>query len=133
MPQPDTASLRFQLCVPDALHALSLTAHEAEIMAREDELHQLLLGKGRPGVANLLHDVRRASAKSEDTAKGLLRDVLCASFSELGAAEGEPPAAAGPLVDWLYGVILKRAPWDSWTEDVYSAMRCIDHLPTCIL
>jgi len=33
------------------------------------------------------------------------------------------------LVEWLYAVLLKRTPWEAWTNDIYDAMRCIDHLP----
>ena len=33
------------------------------------------------------------------------------------------------VAEWFYGVLLKREPWGSWTNDIYDAMRCIDHLP----
>ena len=33
------------------------------------------------------------------------------------------------LAEWLFAVVMKRAPWTSWTDDIYWAMRCIDHLP----
>ena len=33
------------------------------------------------------------------------------------------------LVEWFHAVLLKRTPWEAWTNDIYDAMRCIDHLP----
>ena len=33
------------------------------------------------------------------------------------------------VADWFFGVLMKRAPWQNWTNDIYDAMRCIDFLP----
>ena len=33
------------------------------------------------------------------------------------------------VVEWLYVVLIKADPWKTWTNDIYDAMRCIDHLP----
>ena len=33
------------------------------------------------------------------------------------------------VVEWTHAVLMKRIPWESWTNDIYDAMRCIDHLP----
>ena len=35
----------------------------------------------------------------------------------------------GKVVEWFHDVLLKRPPWSTWTNDIYDAMRCIDHLP----
>ena len=84
-------------------------------------------------------EVRRAACKSDDTAKAILRELLRdAFFRELAPAEpGEPTGAAASaeaahldsLVEWLFAVILKRAPWTTWTDDLYDCMRCIDFMP----
>jgi hypothetical protein len=33
------------------------------------------------------------------------------------------------LAEWFFGVLMKRPPWQNWTNDIYDAMRCIDFLP----
>ena len=33
------------------------------------------------------------------------------------------------VVEWFYATLLRRTPWNTWTNDIYDAMRCIDHLP----
>lgn len=33
------------------------------------------------------------------------------------------------VVEWFYPLLMKRPPWVTWTNDIYDAMRCIDHLP----
>jgi len=104
-------------------------------------VQQLLLakGRGRSFVTNKISEVRRAACKSDDTAKAILRELLRdAFFRELAPAEpGEPTGAAASaeaahldsLVEWLFAVILKRAPWTTWTDDLYDCMRCIDFMP----
>ena len=53
--------------------------------------------------------------------------------SSAGGGVGERRARARKhlekMVAWLHAVILMRGPWSSWTNDVYDALRCIDHLP----
>jgi hypothetical protein len=33
------------------------------------------------------------------------------------------------VAEWLYALLKKESPWGNWTNDIYDAMRCIDHLP----
>ena len=115
-------------------------------------MQQLLLAKGRgPSfVTNKISEVRRAACKSDDKAKAILRTLLRdAFFGELAneradelanerADPAEPPTGAAAsaeavhldsLAEWLFAVILKRAPWTTWTDDLYDCMRCIDFMP----
>ena len=67
------------------------------------------------------------------------RGILTRPGSE-GGLLGAGVAGDGPAGDpkhkhlhrvaaWFYALLMKRAPWQSWTSDIYDAMRCIDHLP----
>ena len=29
----------------------------------------------------------------------------------------------------FYALLMRKSPWTTWTNDIYDAMRCIDHLP----
>ena len=33
------------------------------------------------------------------------------------------------VVEWFHASLMRRSPWSTWTNDIYDAMRCIDHLP----
>ena len=33
------------------------------------------------------------------------------------------------LLPRFYALLIRRSPWTTWTNDIYDAMRCIDHLP----
>ena len=33
------------------------------------------------------------------------------------------------LLPRFYALLIRRSPWTNWTNDIYDAMRCIDHLP----
>jgi len=33
------------------------------------------------------------------------------------------------VAEWFYALLKKNPPWTNWTNDIYDAMRCIDHLP----
>ena len=110
-------------------------------------VRQLLLGKGRgKDFADAqAQRVRTASGRSDDEAKALIRQTLRENFyPELGPEEGgllgAGVAGDGPagdpkhkhlhrVAEWFYALLMKRAPWQSWTSDIYDAMRCIDHLP----
>lgn len=110
-------------------------------------VRQLLLGKGRgKDFADAqAQRVRTASGRSDDEAKALIRQTLRENFyPELGPDEGGLLGAGvsgdGPagdpkhkhlhrVAEWFYALLMKRAPWQSWTSDIYDAMRCIDHLP----
>jgi len=100
-------------------------------------VQQLLLGKGR-GPKSFIEDhlrrVRKASAKSDDDAKTLIKETLRENFFPNGSLGGMSSSedierVLCNVADWLLAVLLKRPPWATWTHDLYDAMRCIDHLP----
>lgn len=113
-------------------------------------VRQLMFGKGRgkPFVEEQVSRVRRA--KTEEEAKAVIRTVLRENFfPELpeGLPDGAEHTGDAPaldthhtatslqqkhlskVVEWFHDVLLKRGPWSTWTNDIYDAMRCIDHLP----
>ncbi len=119
-------------------------------------LQQLLFGKGR-GKTFVQEQVSRVwRSKSEEDGKELIREAVRENFfpslppvtPRLGPV-AEPPAAGraadaaraaaaegaaqrkhlAKVVEWYYSVLMKRSPWVGWTNDIYDAMRCIDHLP----
>jgi len=99
-------------------------------------VQQLLLGKGRGRSFVEEHSgkVRRATGKSDDDAKLLIKQTLQENFFPDGSLEGmaSPEVVEKVLcnvADWFLAVLLKRPPWETWTNDIYDAMRCIDHLP----
>jgi len=139
---------------PDGLHKPALEVDLSLLLPLV--VQQLLLGKGR-GIAFVneqISSMRRAP--SEDAAKALIYAVVCENFPELctpvARREASSQATAGfaapgpagsaedahargssrhatKLVDWFYAMVMKRGPWTNWTNDIYDAMRCIDHLP----
>eukprot|EP00927_Polykrikos_kofoidii_P049566 TRINITY_DN43612_c0_g1_i1.p1 TRINITY_DN43612_c0_g1~~TRINITY_DN43612_c0_g1_i1.p1 ORF type:complete len:800 (+),score=110.19 TRINITY_DN43612_c0_g1_i1:115-2514(+) len=115
------------------LHKPALDVDLATLLP--DVLEQLILGKGRGKsfVGDVTSRARRASAKSEDEAKAILRNVIWENFF-CKHSVGRPEVDAtnshlSKVVEWFYAVLLKRWPWTKWTSDIYDAMRCIDHLP----
>eukprot|EP00927_Polykrikos_kofoidii_P083914 TRINITY_DN8714_c0_g2_i1.p1 TRINITY_DN8714_c0_g2~~TRINITY_DN8714_c0_g2_i1.p1 ORF type:complete len:840 (-),score=105.53 TRINITY_DN8714_c0_g2_i1:11-2359(-) len=103
-----------------------------------DVVAQLILGKGRGKsfADDVIHRAR--SAKSEDDAKTILRDVIRGNFfSKHSVCTSTSTSGASCSVDkhllkvseWFYAVLMRRWPWNGWTNDIYDAMRCIDHLP----
>jgi hypothetical protein len=99
-------------------------------------VQQLLLGKGRGRsfIEEQSGKVRRATTKSDDDAKSLIKQTLRENFFPDGSLGGMGSSEAIEKVlcnvaDWFLAVLLKRHPWDTWTNDIYDAMRCIDHLP----
>ena len=139
---------------PDGLHKPALEVDLSLLLPLV--VQQLLLGKGR-GIAFVneqISSMRRAP--SEDAAKALIYAVVCENFPELctpvARREASSQATAGfaapgpagsaedahargssrhatKLVDWFYAMVMKRGPWTNSTNDIYDAMRCIDHLP----
>mmetsp|Transcript_47116 Transcript_47116/g.130944 ORF Transcript_47116/g.130944 Transcript_47116/m.130944 type:complete len:292 (-) Transcript_47116:143-1018(-) len=95
-------------------------------------VQQLLFGKGRGNafVTEQVSKVRRAAATSDDTAKEVIRDVIRGNFfAELSDADAAESRHLSKVVEWFYAVLMKSFPWQTWTNDIYDAMRCIDHLP----
>jgi len=100
-------------------------------------VQQLLLGKGRGGksfIDDRLRRVRNATTKSDDDAKSLIKQTLRENFFPDGSLGGMGSAQdieklLCNVADWFLAVLLKRPPWETWTHDLYDAMRCIDHLP----
>lgn len=101
-------------------------------------------GRGKPFVNEQVSLVRRA--RTEDDAKSIIRKIICENFfpqlvDSCGgdAAEPEPPDVdpnapsahrhLAKVVEWVYASLMRKSPWSTWTNDIYDAMRCIDHLP----
>mmetsp|Transcript_9998 Transcript_9998/g.22293 ORF Transcript_9998/g.22293 Transcript_9998/m.22293 type:complete len:186 (+) Transcript_9998:3-560(+) len=128
-----------QFCADDpylrggALHRPALDIDLSTMMPML--VQQLLLGKGKGTsfVHEQVHAVRVAAATSEEEAKGILKGLLADSFfkeeqvSPALRAQGERHLQK--MVEWFFAVLLKKEPWELWTNDIYDAMRCIDHLP----
>ena len=113
-------------------------------------VQQLLFGKGRGTsfVTEHISQVRRAASRSDEEAKAIIREILSENFfHELsGAGAGTPRNSSEDvlvrgralehaqkhllkLVELFFALLMRRAPWSTWTNDIYDAMRCIDHLP----
>ena len=106
-------------------------------------VQQLMLGKGRgkPFVDEEVSRVRRS--RSDEDAKGVIKAILRENFfPELrsvgrtglaglafSAAMASKNKHLNKVVEWFFAVLMKRSPWSEWTNDIYDAMRCIDHLP----
>ncbi|CAE7854271.1 DSPTP1 [Symbiodinium microadriaticum] len=96
-------------------------------------IQYLICGKGRGTtfVTNLISKVRRA--KTEEDAKELIRQIVQEDFfPKLPACPAERECSEKHLakvVEWFYALLIRRSPWTNWTNDIYDAMRCIDHLP----
>eukprot|EP00928_Gymnodinium_smaydae_P039020 TRINITY_DN26760_c1_g2_i1.p1 TRINITY_DN26760_c1_g2~~TRINITY_DN26760_c1_g2_i1.p1 ORF type:complete len:768 (+),score=106.40 TRINITY_DN26760_c1_g2_i1:142-2445(+) len=97
-------------------------------------VQQLIFGKGRgkPFVSEQVSRVKRA--KSEDDAKAIIRTIVRENF--FPQLNSEPNDGSARLwkhlqkvVEWFYAMLMKKSPWTTWTNDIYDAMRCIDHLP----
>ena len=94
-------------------------------------VQQLILGKGRGKmfVTDKKSEIWRA--KTED-AKAMIKDVIRSNFFCNNNGEEESwkdEKHLSKLAEWFYTSLKKRAPWQNWTNDIYDAMRCIDHLP----
>ena len=97
-------------------------------------IEQLILGKGRGKsfVTNKRSEIWRAS---EEDGKEIVEKILIENFypnfnSGLDVeAKQKVLQHVKKLTEWFYALLKKQPPWNSWTQDVYDAMRCIDHLP----
>mmetsp|Transcript_3614 Transcript_3614/g.7970 ORF Transcript_3614/g.7970 Transcript_3614/m.7970 type:complete len:919 (-) Transcript_3614:41-2797(-) len=98
-------------------------------------IEQLILGKGRGRsfVSNTRSEIWRAK---EEDGKAIIRGVLMENFYpgvENQAAEvevkGKEQIHVTKVAEWFYALLKKQSPWTNWTNDIYDAMRCIDHLP----
>ncbi|CAK9061599.1 Dual specificity protein phosphatase 1 [Durusdinium trenchii] len=96
-------------------------------------VQQLICGKGRGTlfVTELISKVRRA--KNDEEAKELIRHIVQdwtgANRTATCLAKEKTEKHLSKVVEWFYALLMKRAPWTTWTNDIYDAMRCIDHLP----
>ena len=91
----------------------------------------LILGKGR-GQSFITNTASQIWRAEHNAAKDIIKKVLHENFfSDLQGDEDVAKADehCGKIAEWFYAVIKKSSPWDRWTNDIYDAMRCIDHLP----
>ena len=86
----------------------------------------------------LTHPIAQRRAPSEEAAKKIIHQVVLENFfPELRASNEVPNTAAlqaqahhlVKVVEWFYASLMRKEPWSNWTNDIYDAMRCIDHLP----
>jgi protein-tyrosine phosphatase len=93
-------------------------------------VQQLILGKGR-GFAFVRDKKSEIWRANEEDAKEIIKTVIRENF--FSHIQGEESAKAekhiGKVAEWFYALSKKASPWDNWTNDIYDAMRCIDHLP----
>ncbi|CAE8719953.1 unnamed protein product [Polarella glacialis] len=97
-------------------------------------VRQLILGKGRgkPFVDEQVSKIRRSH--SEEDAKAIISSTIRENFcsSELAVhpeMETTVQKHILKLTEWFHAMLMKKSPWTNWTNDIYDAMRCIDHLP----
>ena len=85
-------------------------------------VQQLLLGKrrGPSFVTNTKSTIWRLPPEE---AKKVIEETVSENFGPLTESH------MAKVVEWFYAMLKKQAPWGNWTLDIYSAMRCIDHLP----
>lgn len=98
-------------------------------------IEQLILGKGRGKsfVSNTRSTIWKAN---EIDAKAKIQSILMENFypgmeSEETDSEMKIKVQThvSHVAEWFYDVLKKQTPWTNWTNDIYDAMRCIDHLP----
>ena len=98
-------------------------------------IEKLILGKGRgPSfVSNIRSEIWRAEEKD---GKKMIQKILLDNFypgtNEVVANDEVKNKAlkhTKKVAEWFYALLKKKAPWFNWTNDIYDAMRCIDHLP----
>ena len=101
-------------------------------------VQQLILGKGRGRQCVTDTTSRILRSPDEQAAKAVIKEALLKGFfpqvanEHCGGAGHEHTLAhkhLAKLIEWFYAVLLRRVPWNTWTADIYDAMRCIDHLP----
>mmetsp|Transcript_83958 Transcript_83958/g.175618 ORF Transcript_83958/g.175618 Transcript_83958/m.175618 type:complete len:807 (-) Transcript_83958:264-2684(-) len=94
-------------------------------------VQHLLLGKGKGKtfVSDQVSKIWRSDdVKAKELIKCTIRDHF---FGEPRRCQGDATAEKHlcKVTEWLFAVLKKRDPWANWTNDIYDAMRCIDHLP----
>lgn len=99
-------------------------------------VEQLILGKGRGKsyTANRRSEIWRADAEK---AKELIKETIFENFfpcnvKQIGNDQDDWARAekvVSKVAEWFYATLKRQYPWDNWTNDVYDALRCIDHLP----
>lgn len=94
-------------------------------------VQQLILGKGRGSlfVTDKLRDIWQS--RTDEGAKAIIKDVIRENFYPLAVpgAEDSVDKHIFKVTEWFYALLKKQFPWSDWTNDIYDAMRCIDHLP----
>ncbi|CAK0834598.1 unnamed protein product [Prorocentrum cordatum] len=94
-------------------------------------VQQLILGKGR-GVSFVGDIVRQIwQARSDEDAKGIIKAVILQNFypTTTPGTEDKIEKHVFKVTEWFHALLKKHFPWSDWTNDIYDAMRCIDHLP----
>mmetsp|Transcript_23911 Transcript_23911/g.50386 ORF Transcript_23911/g.50386 Transcript_23911/m.50386 type:complete len:902 (-) Transcript_23911:52-2757(-) len=98
-------------------------------------IEQLILGKGRSKsfVSNTRSEIWRAK---EEDGKEIIQKILLDNFYPSTHEEGADDEVkakslkhTAKVAEWFYSLLKKKSPWTNWTNDIYDAMRCIDHLP----
>lgn len=94
-------------------------------------VQRLILGKGRGTF--FVNDIvsQLWQSKADEDAKVIIKDVIRANFYpiDMPGAEDRIDRHIFKVTEWFYALLKKRIPWSNWTNDIYDAMRCIDHLP----
>jgi len=97
-------------------------------------VRQLILGKGRgPAfITNKIGEIWRAKCSEEG--KEIIRIILQENFYPRFKEEDDETIKkiekhTRRVSEWFYALLKKKEPWTNWTNDIYDAMRCIDHLP----
>ena len=119
--------------VQDIAHKPSLDVDLNSVLPRIVE--QLILGKGRGKsfVTNKVSEIWRA--RNPQDGKEIIKEVIRENFvSSDGIIGGEDGGVkvekhTRKVAEWFYALLKKESPWGNWTNDIYDAMRCIDHLP----
>eukprot|EP00934_Nitzschia_sp_Nitz4_P004590 Nitzschia sp. Nitz4//scaffold5_size260463//44417//46841//NITZ4_000949-RA/size260463-processed-gene-0.365-mRNA-1//-1//CDS//3329555241//4580//frame0 len=94
-------------------------------------VEQLILGKGRGRafVSNMRSKIWHATPEE---AHKLTIQILRENFypsAPVGDGESKIDKHLAKVSLWFYALLKKQSPWGNWTNDIYDAMRCIDHLP----
>jgi hypothetical protein len=103
-------------------------------------VEQLIMGKGRGRafVTNKKSEIFRSA--DPEIAKALIKEVVSENFfpprtTNLRGGIESPDEipnvdrVLAKVAEWFYASLMRLHPWDNWTNDVYDALRCIDHLP----
>ena len=94
-------------------------------------IQQLLLGKGR-GVAFVTNSKSDIWKATPEKGKQMIHQILKENFYPRPPSMSESSKIEKHLskvTEWFYATLKKQSPWLNWTNDIYDAMRCIDHFP----